>query len=125
MSSAESRGDGRPANLDPRSRVRAAELEEHFDALGRALHQNMRSAAEHVLAWGVRLAEIYSHDGRLFACGNGGSAADKPGPRLYTTIITAGAAGPANAADLGSRTIREEIDAMRTMGVDPLQRLVG
>ncbi len=76
MSSAERPADGRPENLDPRSRVRTAELEDHFDALGRALHQNLRPAAEHVLAWGVRLAGIYASGGRLFACGNGGSAAE-------------------------------------------------
>ena len=28
------------------------------------------------------------------------------------------------AADLGSRTIREEIDAMKVLGIDPIQRLV-
>ncbi|BDU08971.1 putative YrbE family protein [Nocardia cyriacigeorgica] len=49
----------------------------------------------------------------------------KQGAPLVTSIMIAGAVGSAIAADLGSRTIREEIDAMRTMGVDPLQRLVG
>ncbi len=49
----------------------------------------------------------------------------KQGAPLVTSIMIAGAGGSAIAADLGSRTIREEIDAMRTMGVDPLQRLVG
>jgi phospholipid/cholesterol/gamma-HCH transport system permease protein len=43
---------------------------------------------------------------------------------VVTALIIAGAAGSAVAADLGSRTIREEIDAMKVMGVDPLRRLV-
>ncbi|MEU7137861.1 ABC transporter permease [Nocardia sp. NPDC046473] len=49
----------------------------------------------------------------------------KQGAPLVTSIMIAGAVGSAICADLGSRTIREEIDAMRTMAVDPLQRLVG
>ncbi|WP_054816002.1 MlaE family ABC transporter permease [Nocardia arizonensis] len=43
---------------------------------------------------------------------------------VVTALIIAGAAGSAVAADLGSRTIREEIDAMEVLGVDPVQRLV-
>ncbi|MGW0246349.1 MlaE family ABC transporter permease [Nocardia goodfellowii] len=49
----------------------------------------------------------------------------KQGAPLVTSLMIAGAVGSAICADLGSRTIREEIDAMRTMAVDPLQRLVG
>ncbi len=36
----------------------------------------------------------------------------------------AGAAGSAMTADIGSRKIREEIDAMEVLGVDPVHRLV-
>ncbi|AXK87621.1 ABC transporter permease [Nocardia farcinica] len=43
---------------------------------------------------------------------------------VVTALIIAGAAGSAVAADLGSRTIREEIDAMEVLGVDPIARLV-
>ncbi|MFI9510589.1 MlaE family ABC transporter permease [Nocardia sp. NPDC052566] len=43
---------------------------------------------------------------------------------VVTALIIAGAAGSAVAADLGSRTIREEIDAMEVLGVDPIQKLV-
>ena len=43
---------------------------------------------------------------------------------VITTLLVAGAAGSAVAADLGSRTIREEIDAMRVLGINPVQRLV-
>ena len=43
---------------------------------------------------------------------------------VVTALLIAGAAGSAVAADLGSRTIREEIDAMEVLGVDPVHRLV-
>ncbi|MGQ4596869.1 ABC transporter permease [Nocardia sp. R6R-6] len=43
---------------------------------------------------------------------------------VVTALIIAGAAGSAVAADLGSRTIREEIDAMEVLGVDPVRKLV-
>jgi phospholipid/cholesterol/gamma-HCH transport system permease protein len=43
---------------------------------------------------------------------------------LAAALLVGGAGGSAIASDLASRTIREEIDAMRTMGVDPHQRLV-
>jgi phospholipid/cholesterol/gamma-HCH transport system permease protein len=43
---------------------------------------------------------------------------------VVTALLIAGAAGSAVAADLGSRTIREEIDAMEVLGIDPIHRLV-
>ncbi|WP_039803351.1 MlaE family ABC transporter permease [Nocardia araoensis] len=46
------------------------------------------------------------------------------GAPLVTSLMIAGAVGSAVCADLGSRTIREEIDAMKVMGVDPMRRLV-
>ncbi|MEV0249744.1 ABC transporter permease [Nocardia sp. NPDC050712] len=46
------------------------------------------------------------------------------GAPLVTSIMISGAVGSAICADLGSRTIREEIDAMKVMGVDPMRRLV-
>lgn len=46
------------------------------------------------------------------------------GSPLVTSLLVAGAAGSAVAADLGSRTIREEIDAMQVLGINPIQRLV-
>ncbi|MFI9510516.1 MlaE family ABC transporter permease [Nocardia sp. NPDC052566] len=48
----------------------------------------------------------------------------RQGAPLVTSLMIAGAVGSAICADLGSRTIREEIDAMRVMGVDPIRRLV-
>lgn len=43
---------------------------------------------------------------------------------VVTVLVIAGAAATAMCADLGSRTIREEIDAMRVLGIDPIQALV-
>jgi phospholipid/cholesterol/gamma-HCH transport system permease protein len=43
---------------------------------------------------------------------------------LVTVLVVAGAGATAMCADLGARTIREELDAMRVMGVNPLQALV-
>jgi len=43
---------------------------------------------------------------------------------IVTALLIAGAGGSAVCADLGSRVIREEIDAVQVLGVNPLHRLV-
>jgi phospholipid/cholesterol/gamma-HCH transport system permease protein len=43
---------------------------------------------------------------------------------LVTAVIVAGVAGTAITADLGSRKIREELDALQVLGVDPIKNLV-
>jgi ABC transport permease subunit len=43
---------------------------------------------------------------------------------IVTTLVVAGAGGAAICAELGARTIRDEIDAMKVMGLDPVHRLV-
>src|SRR3954469_18801459 len=43
---------------------------------------------------------------------------------IVTALLIAGAGGSAMCADLGSRKIREEIDAMEALAVSPIQRLV-
>jgi phospholipid/cholesterol/gamma-HCH transport system permease protein len=43
---------------------------------------------------------------------------------LITALLVAGAGGSAVCADLGARKIREEIDAMEVLGVNPIQRLI-
>jgi phospholipid/cholesterol/gamma-HCH transport system permease protein len=43
---------------------------------------------------------------------------------IATALLIAGAGGSAIAADLGARRIREELDAMMVLGIDPIQRLV-
>ncbi|MDV7099515.1 ABC transporter permease [Gordonia amicalis] len=46
------------------------------------------------------------------------------GAPMATGLLMAGAAASAIASDLGARSIREEIEAMRVMGVDPVERLI-
>jgi phospholipid/cholesterol/gamma-HCH transport system permease protein len=41
-----------------------------------------------------------------------------------TAIVIAGVAGTAITADLGSRKVREELDALQVLGVDPIKNLV-
>lgn len=43
---------------------------------------------------------------------------------IVSVLVVAGAGATAICADLGSRKIREEIDAMVTLGIDPIERLV-
>lgn len=43
---------------------------------------------------------------------------------IVTVLVVAGTGATAMCADLGSRTIRDELDALRVMGVDPVHRLV-
>jgi phospholipid/cholesterol/gamma-HCH transport system permease protein len=43
---------------------------------------------------------------------------------ITTVFVLSGAAATAMCADLGARTIREELDAMRVLGIDPIHRMV-
>jgi phospholipid/cholesterol/gamma-HCH transport system permease protein len=43
---------------------------------------------------------------------------------LITSIVVAGVAGTAITADLGARKVREELDALQVLGVDPIKNLV-
>lgn len=43
---------------------------------------------------------------------------------IAAALIIAGAAGSAICSDLGARRIRDEIDALEVMGIDPVARLV-
>lgn len=43
---------------------------------------------------------------------------------IVSVLVVAGAGATALCADLGSRKIREEIDAMVTLGINPIERLV-
>jgi phospholipid/cholesterol/gamma-HCH transport system permease protein len=48
----------------------------------------------------------------------------RQGAPLVTSLMIAGAVGSAICSDLGARTVREEIDALKVMGISPIQRLV-
>ncbi len=43
---------------------------------------------------------------------------------VVTVLVVSGAGATAMCADLGARTIREELDALKVMGVNPIQALV-
>jgi phospholipid/cholesterol/gamma-HCH transport system permease protein len=43
---------------------------------------------------------------------------------VVTAVVVAGIAGTAITADLGARKIREELDALQVLGVDPVKNLV-
>jgi phospholipid/cholesterol/gamma-HCH transport system permease protein len=69
----------------------------------------------------ILLRELGAAD--LSGAGAAFGAVTQVGP-LVTVLIVAGAGSTAICADLGSRTIREEIDAMEVLGIDPIHRLV-
>jgi phospholipid/cholesterol/gamma-HCH transport system permease protein len=43
---------------------------------------------------------------------------------IVTALVLSGAGGSAICSDLGARTIRDEIAALKVMGIDPIERLV-
>jgi phospholipid/cholesterol/gamma-HCH transport system permease protein len=43
---------------------------------------------------------------------------------LITSIVVAGVAGTSITADLGARKVRDELDALQVLGVDPVKNLV-
>lgn len=61
--------------------------------------------------------------GDILGAGSGLATIGQIGP-ITTVFVLSGAAATAMCADLGARTIREEIDAMRVLGIDPVHRLV-
>jgi phospholipid/cholesterol/gamma-HCH transport system permease protein len=69
----------------------------------------------------ILLRELGAAD--LSGAGAAFGAVTQVGP-LVTVLIVAGAGSTAMCADLGSRTIREEIDALEVLGINPVQRLV-
>jgi phospholipid/cholesterol/gamma-HCH transport system permease protein len=73
---------------------------------------------------GIQASNFFSQFGALDRLG---SAYELIVLRLFAPmvvgIVLAGAAGTAICADLGARVIREEIDALRVLGVDPVKNL--
>ena len=64
----------------------------------------------------ILLREIGAAD--LSGAGTAFGTITQLGP-VVTVLVVAGAGATAICADLGARTIREEIDAMRVLGIDP------
>jgi len=48
----------------------------------------------------------------------------RQGAPIVTSLMIAGVVGSAITADLGARQVREEVDAMKVMGLSPVRRLV-
>ncbi|KAA0114127.1 ABC transporter permease [Mycolicibacterium sp. P9-22] len=69
----------------------------------------------------ILLAEFGAAD--VSGAGAALGAVTQLGP-LVTVLVVAGAGSTAICADLGARTVREEIDAMEVLGIDPIERLV-
>ncbi|GAC57889.1 YrbE family protein [Gordonia hirsuta DSM 44140 = NBRC 16056] len=69
----------------------------------------------------ILLREIGAQD--LSGAGAALGTITQIGP-IVTVLIVAGAGATAICADLGARTIREEIDAMEVLGINPVHRLV-
>jgi phospholipid/cholesterol/gamma-HCH transport system permease protein len=69
----------------------------------------------------ILLTEIGAAD--LSGSGAALGIVTQTGP-VVTVLVVAGAAATAMCADLGARTIREELDALRVLGIDPVQALV-
>ncbi|WP_182379309.1 ABC transporter permease [Nocardioides sp. WS12] len=67
------------------------------------------------------LQEIGATD--LSGAGAGLVVIQELGP-FCSVLVVAGAGATAVCADLGARKIREELDAMEVLGLDPMQRLV-
>src|ERR1700722_4020042 len=51
------------------------------------------------------------------------NALEESGP-IVTALVVGGAAATAMCADLGARTIREHLAALRVLGINPVQALV-
>ena len=69
----------------------------------------------------VLLAEFGAAD--ISGAGAALGAVTQLGP-LTTVLVVAGTGSTTICAELGARTIREEIDALEAMGIDPIRRLV-
>jgi phospholipid/cholesterol/gamma-HCH transport system permease protein len=69
----------------------------------------------------ILLVEIGAAD--FSGTGAAVGAVTQIGP-VVTVLVIAGAGATAMCADLGSRTIREELDALRVLGINPIQALV-
>ncbi len=69
----------------------------------------------------ILLAETGAAD--VSGAGAAIGAVTQLGP-IVTVLVVAGAGSTAICADLGARTIREEIDALEVLGIDPIHRLV-
>gem|GEM_PF-339552 len=76
-----------------------------------------------LMAFTLNMVLLEVGAGDLSGSGAALASVTQVGP-VVTAIVVSGAGATAMCADLGARTIREEIDAMKVIGVDPTQALV-
>jgi phospholipid/cholesterol/gamma-HCH transport system permease protein len=74
-----------------------------------------------VFTFNILLIQVGAGD--ISGAGTAVAVVTQIGP-IVTVLVVAGACATAICADLGARTIREEIDAMEVLGIDPIHRLV-
>ena len=74
-----------------------------------------------VFTFNVLLVEFGAAD--FSGSGAAVGAVNQIGP-FVTVLVVAGAGAAAMCADLGARTIREELDALKVMGIDPVRALL-
>jgi phospholipid/cholesterol/gamma-HCH transport system permease protein len=74
-----------------------------------------------IFTFNILLIQVGAAD--ISGAGAGIAVITQIGP-INTVLVIAGAVSTAICADLGARTIREEIDAMEVLGIDPIHRLV-
>jgi phospholipid/cholesterol/gamma-HCH transport system permease protein len=74
-----------------------------------------------VFTFNILLTEFGAADYSGIGAGEG--TVTQIGP-IVTVLVVSGAGATAMCADLGARTIREELDALRVMGINPIQSLV-
>jgi phospholipid/cholesterol/gamma-HCH transport system permease protein len=74
-----------------------------------------------MFTFNILLLEFGAAD--LSGTGAAYGAVTQLGP-IVTVLVISGAGATAMCADLGARTIREELDALRVMGINPIQTLV-
>ena len=74
-----------------------------------------------IFTFNILLIQVGAAD--ISGAGAGIAVITQVGP-INTVLVIAGAVSTAICADLGARTIREEIDAMEVLGIDPIHRLV-
>jgi phospholipid/cholesterol/gamma-HCH transport system permease protein len=74
-----------------------------------------------VFTFNILLTEFGAAD--FAGTGSAIGTVNQIGP-IVTVLVVSGAGATAMCADLGARTIREELDAMRVMGINPIQALV-
>lgn len=73
----------------------------------------------------VQVGSLISQVGATSISGAaGGLGVIRQAAPIVAALLLGGAASAAITTDLGARNIRDEVDALRVMGIDPVQRLV-